>query len=322
MGQANRRGFTLIELLVVIAIIGILIALLLPAVQKVRSAAERLRCKNNLKQIGVATHNLHDAYQVLPPLCVMRANNPGPNMSSSLLMVEGPYKGAIGYTVFDWLLPFVEQDNLYNRANRDVNTEVVADRPAGFRRLYQQPVKIYRCPSEPQPAGPNGDGMGSTRTGRQDLWAIGNYSANYLVFGNHEIRSTEGAARMPASIPDGLSNTIFYTERYGTCGLSGDPDSSSTWGNLWSDSNTTWRPQFCMNGPNPPTGRYDGCLMFQVAPNWITGCDTRRAQSPHQEGIHVCLGDGSVRMVPGSMSEIIWQYACDPKDGNPLGSDW
>ncbi len=113
---------------------------------------------------------------------------------------------------------------------------------------------------------------------------IGNYAANYLVFGDTAARTAEGAARIPSSIPDGLSNTIFFTERYGTCGNTGNPDAASTYGNLWSDSNTVWRPQFCTNGPTPPTGVYAGCLLFQVAPNWVSECDTRRAQSPHRGG--------------------------------------
>src|SRR5687768_4089115 len=203
---SSRRGFTLIELLVVIAIIAVLIGLLLPAVQKVRDTAARMTCQNNLKQIGLATHSLDATYRVLPPLCVNRRNNPGSNWSSSRIVIEGPYQGAIGYTVFNWLLPHLEQDNLYNRANRDVNTEVAMHRPAGFRRLYQQPIKVYRCPSEPQPEGPHGDGMGSTTHGSQHLWAISNYSANYLIFGNPVAQTTEGAARIPKTFRDGTSN--------------------------------------------------------------------------------------------------------------------
>ncbi len=325
MNRSHRgkpHGFTLIELLVVIAIIGILVALLLPAVQKVRESANRIVCTNNLKQIGLATHNCHDTYSVLPPLCVHRLDNPGVNQSMSVIVVPGPYKGAVGFTVFDWLLPFIEQDNLYRAAHLDVNTEVAPERPAALRKLYQQPVKTYRCPAEPQPIGPEGDGMGSTNTGGAVSWAIGNYAANYLVFGDTVAHTTEGAARLPSSIPDGLSNTIFYTERYGTCGNMGAADIPSTTGNLWSDSNTSWRPQFCMNGTVPPTGTYTGCLLFQVAPDWLNDCDTRRAESPHQGGINVSLGDGSVRFLSGSISEATWQHACDPIDGNPLGDDW
>jgi prepilin-type N-terminal cleavage/methylation domain-containing protein len=316
-----RTAFTLIELLVVIAIIGVLVGLLLPAVQKVREAAYRIKCANNLKQIGIATHNCHDTYEALPPLCVNQ-EAPGQNWSHSPILLNGPFHGAIGFTVFDWLLPFVEQDNLFRIANFNVNSTVHPGSVAST--VYGQPITTYRCPAEPQPIGPYGDGLGSTTHGGEDVWAISNYSANYLVFGDPPKANTEGAARLPTSITDGLSNVIFYTERYGTCGTSGDPNDATTYGNLWSDSNATWRPTFCVNNVNQiPTGPgYPACYLFQVQPNWISGCKSERAQSPHANGITVCLGDGSVRFLSAAISADTWALACDPQDGQPLGSDW
>jgi prepilin-type N-terminal cleavage/methylation domain-containing protein len=309
----RKPAFTLIELLVVIAIIAILIALLIPAVQKVRAAAARAQCQNNLKQIGLATHAVHDANRVLPPMTT--------SSQWHYIAVPGPYRGARGYTVFNWLLPYVEQDSLYRQAKGDVMT-VVNGEP-----VYGHPVSTYLCPSDPTPCNVSKKGV-TTNLGAY-LWGVGNYSANYYVFGNPMSPDTfqgalEGASRLAAHFPDGLSNTIFYTERYAECGLSGIVDSTTTFGNHWSDSNNVWRPVFCINnfGQTPATPGYNGCLLFQITPNWIKQCDSTRAQSPHPEGINVCLGDGSIRLINPSISANTWNHATDPRDGNPLGDDW
>ncbi len=206
--------------------------------------------------------------------------------------------------------------------------------------LASHPIAAYRCPDEPSPSGHTG--MTATTSASADSWAASNYAANYLVFGNptapynaalQTYGSTEGATTI-AAIRDGTLNTIFFTERYATCSLVGVANSSATYGNLWADSNTTWRPQFCMNGQTPPaplpqpqttpplTGNWPPCLPFQTAPDWLTGCDSSRAQSPHAGGIQVCLGDGSVRFAAQGISDVAWAYLCDPRDGNSLGNDW
>jgi prepilin-type N-terminal cleavage/methylation domain-containing protein len=307
-----RPGFTLIELLVVIAIIAILIGLLLPAVQKVREAAARMTCANNFKQIGIATHNINDTYGLLPPTCAAS--------SGTALQVSGPYQGAVGFTVFDWLLPFVEQDNLSNKANRNVNTLIPGSPGAGT--VYATIVKTYTCPSDSS----HHNYLGATTNGRADLWAIGNYAANYFVFGTPTAGTTtdrrEGKSAIPRTFEDGTSNTIVFTERYGTCGSSGVANASNTFGNLWSDSNSVWRPVFCIDNASkePVSAGYRTCPYFQVRVNWLTQCDSTRPQSPHTGGILVGLGDGSVRFASANLSTTVWQQLCDPQDGIPVGN--
>src|ERR1043166_9668131 len=108
----RRRGFMLIELLVVIAILGVLLALLLPAVQRVRESAAQVQCKNNLHQMGVGLHHYHDDHGTLPPGLVSRLTNPAWVMPPANCNAEAPDLGP-GWSFFAYLLPYIEQDPLY-----------------------------------------------------------------------------------------------------------------------------------------------------------------------------------------------------------------
>jgi prepilin-type N-terminal cleavage/methylation domain-containing protein len=309
----RRRGFTLVELLVVIAIIATLVGLLLPAVQSAREAARRTSCRNSMRQVGLALHASHDAKKYLPPLVAPS--------SSSAISVPGPYKAAIGFTVFTWLLPFLEEDSLFRQADRNVNTQVSGAPGRGC--VFSVPIPTFRCPSD----GSNEGGLAITTNGGANGWAVGNHAANYNVFGN-PLASTatervQGRARIPATFADGTSHVVMLAERYGTCGSAGSLTDARTAGSLWSDSNSRWRPVFCVNEfeQTPSAAGYTSCEMFQVAPHWLTGCDTTRAQTAHAGGMSVTMGDGSVRGASDSMDEQTWAAVCDPRDGRSAG-EW
>jgi prepilin-type processing-associated H-X9-DG protein len=142
----------------------------------------------------------------------------------------------------------------------------------------------------------------------------------------------KGYTTIPASFPDGLSNTVFYTEMYATCIPDGNPGSDQAATCQWYHSNSWLRPVVCTNYPykenwdgNQPPNLRDGrtnCLKFQVQPNWLIGCDSARAQSGHTGGINVCLGDGSVRFVGAGISAATWANICNPADGIPVPNDF
>jgi prepilin-type processing-associated H-X9-DG protein len=121
---------------------------------------------------------------------------------------------------------------------------------------------------------------------------------------------------------DGTSNVAVYAERYGTCGNSGNPNGATTFGNLWSDSNSVWRAVFCIDNSSkdPTVGGYPPCPMFQVTPHWINQCNSVAPQSPHPAGINLGMADGSVRFARGGLSNRVWEAATDPRDGSTLAS--
>jgi prepilin-type N-terminal cleavage/methylation domain-containing protein len=309
----ERFGFTLIELLVVIAIIAILIGLLLPAVQKVREAAARSQCQNNLKQVALASHNFHDQNMRLPPLQGRDGIQSGSNP---------PWGSAQFY-----LLPFVEQGALFQAAydptNPDGNGSTAGYRP-WIGPLNSTGVKAYVCPADASIPSRGTDTFTPTNPGApawNQSWSLTSYAANAQVFAKVTNTTTfaatgpfyEGQARIPATFGDGTSNTILFSEKVGMCN-----GSMNSWVFWWSG---TWVPMIG-NGAAQTVGV---ASMFQVNPKWQTGstpaCDPLRASTPHQS-MQLALGDASVRAVTSSLSPATWWNAITPNDGNVLASDW
>ena len=311
-----RRAFTLVELLVVIAIIGILVGLLLPAVQSARAAARRVQCVNNLKQIGLATQNVHTTHQTLPPLSTA--------LPWDYTTVKH-YSGYKGWTLHVFLLPYLEEQALYDQAVLRKDLTYIGG--TADPRVLGTVLSVYLCPSDPAATDLNGKGV---YLGQAENWALTNYGANFLVFGDppdgppkpasfgQPPNNTPEGSRKIAAIPDGTSNVLFFGERYGGCGTCPLGDYQFCFSPLWADAGYDWRPALCQTAtldPNYP------CLLFQDGVRWDSGCDRNRGQTMHSGVMNICLGDGSVRSLSASIDAVTWDQLCDPQDGEVLG-EW
>jgi|SRR5665213_1069582 len=292
----GARAFTLIELLVVIAIIAILIGLLLPAVQKVREAAARITSTNNLKQMGLALHSMNDSYGVLPATVGDYPTGAANAAGQQVVVTNG--------TVQYFMLPFIEQKNAY--------TAMGANHPDSWWCGFA--IKTYVGPADSTAPASGMLDTGSPRGGTS-------YSPNEWVFGssnappNNQIGGTQPTASIPRTFPDGLSQTILFSERNMACGPTTNCASY-----YWGETGGTCNRLGGIGGNGSVPAFYSLAVpQFQPSP---ANCNPCMLQGMYASGILVLLGDGSVRLVNPSITALTWQHAIMPNDGVPLGSDW
>jgi prepilin-type N-terminal cleavage/methylation domain-containing protein/prepilin-type processing-associated H-X9-DG protein len=312
--KRTRSAFTLIELLVVIAIIAVLMGLLLPAVQRVREAANRMRCGNNLKQIGLALHNYQSANETLPP---------GSN--------------AQGFTVISLLLPYIEQDPIYKQVDFTQKANSAAN--AGATGMT---IKLLLCPSDRTTLLPTGQGGNNYFANYgTEPWFFQNRSVANGVFALHE---PDGNGNRLTDIKDGTSNTVAFSEvrkgdwnnavsspwdwfnassiaapttvdqAYSACQSLDPTNLGYQWlsaGGEWLNDNATGCAYLHCGTPNSRCCGFPGNLRFCV-----------NANSDHPNGVNVLLCDGSVRYVNQGISLATWRALGTRASEDFLGPDW
>jgi len=317
----SRAAFTLVELLVVIAIIAILVGLLLPAVQKVRESASRTQCQNNLKQLGLATLNAAGQY-----------NNELPPAIGAYPVSTAGGANAMVLPTLVWILPFIEQQALFT--GLQTAYAAGASSYAAAAISSSTTIKLYQCPSDTSiktAQAPATATFGSAPT----LGSFTSYGANAQVFGtvsttpgttNVVAFSWSGGSRIPRDIPDGQSNTVFFTEKLAYCAGTAAAIPGPG-GSIWADNTfatqgiAVWVAAVGTNtSANVSQSPYIQPQMSIANPGT---CLHRTWPSTAHTGVmNVALGDGSVKTVNQSITQATFNVAMVPNDGLTLGSDW
>jgi prepilin-type N-terminal cleavage/methylation domain-containing protein/prepilin-type processing-associated H-X9-DG protein len=316
----KRNAFTLVELLVVIAIIGLLVGLLLPAVQAARESARRAQCTNNLKQLGLALHNYHDAHKVFPPAYVSQSGGGGLNGDPDPLTRDaGP-----GWAWGALLLPQLEQGPLHQALD--------------FQRPCWDPVNaaaaqtqlgVFLCPSATDTTDPVqvvsesgsvlavfGRSCYVVNAGQEEPWwyTVDRYQgiADGPFYRNSATRT--------ADVSDGLSNTVFAGEHHPVL-------SDKTWLGVVPGAIVCPTPRFAFGGCEPAAilvNCHSGPCSYQdppiIHPPNSPICAPCQMYAQHPGGCNVLLGDGSVRFVSETVNQLTWAALSSMAKGEVVGS--
>lgn len=311
-GAQHRSAFTLVELLVVIAIIGILIGMLLPAVQQVREAARRITCMNNSRQQAIALHNFESAHTHFPPAWNGSGSLPGYENDSDEYLSPWTerFGNFLGWQAF--ILPFMEQGNVYDSLDLHEGWSQTDVDPVNGWAASTRVMASYRCPSD------NDDGPGHSlysgangeRNGRSSyVICIGS-----LSFGERDAKvknelwgvGWQDSKTTFASMSDGSSNTVFIGERDNF-----KKNANGHHGAVWVGRQAWRRHSVSGRGPGSPTNHSNGPNGSNIGWNI--------ASSLHPGGATICMGDASTHFISNNISLEVFKRMCAKADGQVVG---